>query len=121
MPDNNLPRTRTRIHGMVPALIVIAIGVFFLAHNLGIRIPLVRDWWAWLIMIVAVVPLSQAVRGYRTRGGWDAWVLRDLLNAALLVVVALMFLLHLEFAVWWPVFVIFGGFYMFTGRRNRSD
>lgn len=120
MSDNHLSRSRASFHGLIPALVVIAIGVFFLARNLGIRIPLVHNWWAWLILIVAVVPLSQAIRGYRTRGGWDAWVFRDLLNAALLVVIALMFLLRLEFTVWWPIFVIFGGFYMFTARRNRS-
>ncbi len=119
MIDNDAPRPRWRGHGLVPALVLIAIGVFFLLRNLGVRIPWPEDWWAWAILVAAVVPLARALHGFRTRGGLDAWVARDLLNAALLVVIAVLFLMHLAWTVWWPLFVIYGGLYLLARQLGR--
>jgi len=101
-------------NGVVPALLVIAIGVFFLLDNLGIHIGFLylQNWWAWLIMAAAIAPLSTAMQRYRKRGVVDGTVLHSLLTAAAIVMVALMFLLQLSWRQWWPVFVIYGGLCM---------
>ena len=113
--NNHQSRRASRSgNGVVPALLVIAIGAFFLLDNLGIHIGFLylRNWWAWLIMAAALAPLSTAVQRYRKLGTVDGMVLNSLLHAAAIVMVALMFLLHLSWRQWWPVFVIYGGLCM---------
>ena len=120
--DETQPLRRSRRH-VVPALMVIAFGVFFLLGNLGIDIPLFRtaNWWAWFILIGAAWPLFDASERYRSVGTMDGEVLHSLLTAAAIVMVALMFLLALSWHQWWPVFVIYGGLCMLVrGPRRRS-
>ncbi len=107
-------RRASRTGGVVPALLVIAVGAFFLLDNLGIHIGFLylQDWWAWLIMAAALAPLTTAVQRYRKVGVVDGVVLQSVFNAAAIVMVALMFLLHLSWRQWWPVFVIYGGLCM---------
>lgn len=107
-----------------PALFVIAIGVIFLIRNLGVEIPFLSstNWWAWLILLGALAPLSRAYSVYRARGHIDADVLYPLLTGIVLVVVAVMFLLGLDWQVWWPLFVILGGLFTLVRRRpHRRD
>jgi len=109
---------------IVPALVVIAIGVFFLLGNLDIDLPFfdLANWWAWLILIAAAAPLLQAVERYRRVGGIDGDVLHSLLTCAVIVLVALMFILELSWTRWWPLFVIYGGLCMLvrSPRRGRD-
>ena len=111
-------------NGVVPALLVIALGAFFLLDNLGIRVAFLdrQNWWAWLILLAAIAPLSDAVRRYRSLGAVDGAVLHSLLTAAAIVMVAMMFLLELSWWQWWPVFVIYGGLCMLVRNwRNTPD
>ena len=107
---------------IVPALVVIAIGVFFLLGNFGFDVPFFdgANWWAWFILIGAVGPLLYAMERYRNTGTADAEVLHSLLTAAAIVMVALMFILQLSWAQWWPLFMIYGGLCMLVrGPRRR--
>ena len=108
--------------GVIPALLVIAFGVFFLLGNLGIHLAFFdrEDWWAWLILLAALGPLSGALERYRTVGAVDGVVLHALLTAAAIVMVAAMFLLQLSWQQWWPVFVIYGGLCMLTRSWRRA-
>jgi len=108
---------------VVPALLVIAIGAFFLLDNLGIHIGFLdlRHWWAWLIMAAALAPLSTAAQRYREVGAVDGVVLNSLLNAAVIVMVALMFLLQPPWRQWWPLFMICGGLYMLARSWKGPD
>jgi hypothetical protein len=123
VPETRLAR-RYR-HRIIPALLVIAIGTFFLLGNLGIDFPLFdyANWWAWFILIGAAWPLFDAVDRYRGTGTVDGEVLRSLLTAAVIVMVALMFILELSWQRWWPVFIIYGGLCMLVRdpRRNVHD
>ena len=109
-----------------PALVVITIGVIFLVRNLGVEIPFLdsANWWAWFILIAAAVPLARAYEIYRARGRADAEVVHSLLSAAALLLVSAMFLLRLDWRVWWPLFVILGGLFTLVRdpdrRRSRS-
>ena len=105
---------------VVPAVLVIALGVVFLLNNLGVEVPFfeVDNWWAWLILIGALSPLSCAVERYRRVGRVDDKVLHSLLSALAVVMVALMFILQLSWAQWWPLFVIYGGLTMMVRERR---
>jgi small-conductance mechanosensitive channel len=118
------PARRYR-HRVIPALLVIAIGIFFLLGNLGVDFALFdhANWWAWFILTGAVWPLFDAVDRYRSTRAVDGEVLRSLLTAAVIVMVALMFILELSWQRWWPLFVIYGGLWMLVGspRTNVDD
>jgi hypothetical protein len=117
-------RPRQEYRGrVIPAVLVIAFGLYFLLDNLGIDVPFVgfRNWWAWLILMAAIEPLSQAFRSYRVAGVIDGAVAHSLLSATAIIMVALMFILQLSWSVWWPVFVIYGGLCVLTCNRRNSQ
>lgn len=99
---------------LFPAVAVIAVGVIFLISNLGMKIPFLdsSNWWAWLILVGPFGPLTHAYYAYRARGTVDAEVLSSLLAGGAVILVAVMFLLGLDWGVWWPLFVILGGLFM---------
>ncbi|MDE2280864.1 MAG: hypothetical protein KGK04_14915, partial [Xanthomonadaceae bacterium] len=92
---------------------------------LGVRIPFFNqaNWWAWFILVGATWPLSRAWERYRAVGSVDAAVVHSLLNALAVVTVAMFFILGLSWAMWWPLFVIYGGLCMLVRdpRRRRWD
>ena len=122
MSAHEVRQARSYRHRLFPAVLVIAMGAFFLLGNLGVDFGLFDhpNWWAWFILTAAAWPLFDAVDRYRRTGAVDGEVLRSLLTAAVIVVVALMFILELSWHRWWPVFVIYGGLCMLV-RGPRSD
>jgi len=109
--------------GIAPGLLVIGLGLFFLLDNLGIHPALLdmHNGWAWLVLLAAVVPASDAVQRYRRVGRLDGPACRSLLSAAVIAMVALMFLLSLPWHRWWPVFVIYGGLCMLARTLPAAD
>ena len=108
--NETTPRYGPRIF---PAVVVITIGVIFLARNLGVEIPFldITNWWAWFILAAAVAPIYRAYETWRGRGRVDAEVIHSLLSGAAIALVAVMFLLGLDWKIWWPLFVILGGLF----------
>ena len=106
---------------LFPALFVIALGVLFLLRNLGIGYDFFEfhNWWAWLILVASAAPLAHAIELYRAGGTFDGAVIHHLLVAGAVIVVAVLFLLDLDWGRWWPLFVIFGGLAMLV-RRERD-
>ncbi|WIG55242.1 MAG: hypothetical protein OJF61_001028 [Rhodanobacteraceae bacterium] len=106
---------------LFPAVAIIAIGVLFLANNLGYAIAWFDhgNWWAVIILLAAFAPLTRAWEVYRARGRFDAEVAYCLLSAGAVVLVACMFLFSLDWGVWWPLFVILGGLYTLVPHRRR--
>lgn len=106
-------------------LVVIAVGVVFLLRNFGISLPFMQlhNWWALFILVGAVPSLGYALQRYRSVGKLDSRVLHSLLSAAVVIMVALFFLLALSWELWWPLFVIYGGLWMLVkgGRRQLRD
>lgn len=117
------PACRHRGRGAI-GLIVIAVGVLFLLRNFGIILPFMQyhNWWALFILICAIGPLAYAAQRYRAQGKVDGVVLHSLVSAAVIVTIALVFLLQLSWNRWWPLFIIFGGLWMVANswRRNAA-
>ena len=106
---------------LFPAVAIIAIGVLFLANNLGYPLAWFDhgNWWAVIILLAAFAPLTRAWEAYHARGRFDAEVAYCLLSATAVVLVACMFLFELDWGVWWPLFVILGGLYTLVPHRHR--
>ena len=110
-----------------PAIVIVAVGALFLANNLGFQLDFLErhNWWAIIILVAAIAPLTRAWEIHRVRGGVDAEVAHCLLSAMAIVLVAVMFLAELDWGTWWPLFVILGGLYTLVpqrrgcGRRSR--
>lgn len=109
----------------VTGLVVVIVGVLFLLRNFGVPLPFwdLHNWWALFILLGAVPPLGYALARLRQVGRLDAGVLHGFLSAAVVVMVALIFLLDLSWERWWPLFVIYGGLWMMVRgeRRWRRD
>ncbi|MBD8872493.1 hypothetical protein IHE47_06620 [Rhodanobacter sp. DHB23] len=106
---------------MIPALLVVGVGVIFLCGNLGVQFPFLNwaNWWAWFILFGAAWPLSEAWDRYRAVGTVDGAVAHSLLNALAIVMVAMIFILDLSWGTWWPLFVIYGGVCMLVREPRR--
>jgi hypothetical protein len=104
-------------------LAVIAVGVIFLLRNFGIGVPFLtyRNWWALFIFVGAVPSLTHAAQRFHTRGTIDAYVVRAALPSIAVIMVALIFLLELDWGKWWPLFVIYGGLWLLAGRDGGPD
>ncbi|HEX6613148.1 MAG TPA: DUF5668 domain-containing protein [Rhodanobacteraceae bacterium] len=123
MSDESRP-ARNYEYRLFPALFVIALGVLFLLRNLGYGFDFFEfhNWWAWLILVAAVAPLARAIELYRASGRVDGMVVHHLFVAAAAAVVAVLFLLDLDWGRWWPLFVILGGLSMLArGDRSRTS
>lgn len=104
--------------GWVMGIVVIALGVLFLLHNLGLHLAFLEfnNWWAVLILLCAIGPLSLAYRQYRASERIDANIAYYLTCAAAILSVGFIFLLDLRWDRWWPLFVIYGGLWMLVRR-----
>ncbi len=114
---------KSRVGEVVAGLVVILVGLIFLADNFGIDFPFLgwHNWWAVFIMIGAGSPAGHAIDRYRQVGAIDAQVVHSMISALAVVAVALMFLLDLSLARWWPSFIIIGGMCMLFRRGKGSD
>lgn len=110
---------------IVPAGIIIGVGVLFLLNNLGYPLWFFfhGNWWALLILLGAIPPFTRAYEIYRARGKFDAEGIHSLLAGSAVVLVSVMFLTGLDWTTWWPLFVILGGLFMLVRRprRHRRD
>ncbi len=113
------PALRRRLF---PAVAIIAIGVLFLANNLGYGLAFLdrHNWWAVFILLAAFAPLTHAYERYRANGRVDAAAAYSLLCAGGIVLVGVLFLLDLDWGTWWPLFVILGGLFTLMPQRRRN-
>lgn len=96
--------------GWLGGLIIIVIGVAFLLRNFGwVEWPLFENWWAIFILIPALASLGNAWRSYQVQGHLTGEVIGSLIGGCTLLLVALVFLLQLNWGAIWPVFLILAG------------
>ncbi len=94
--------------GWIAGLVLIALGVIFLINNF-FHIELIANWWALFILIPAVVNLNNAWRRYREAGHWTESAIGSLTGGLLIGAVAMIFLLELNWSIFWPVLLIILG------------
>ncbi len=103
-------------------VIVIVVGVIFLAKNLGWTGPgwAFDNWWALFILIPTFGSLAGAWRAYRANGGrLNGDVARALMIGLLLLAVTVIFLLELNWGKVWPVLLVIVGIGLLMGwKRN---
>jgi len=120
--SSSAPR-KNRIGEVVAGLVVIGIGLVFLADNFGVDFPFFgwHNWWAMFILIGAAAPASRAIDRYRSVGTIDAQVAHSMISALAVVAVALIFLLDASFGKWWPIFLVIGGLSMLVSGGRHND
>jgi len=116
-------RRRSRAGEIATGVIVILIGLVFLADNFGIDLLFFgwQNWWALFILVGAAPPAARAFDRYRQVGTIDAQVAHAMVSALAIATVALIFLLDASFALWWPIFLVIGGLSMLASGGRRRD
>ena len=93
----------------VVGLAIVVVGLIFLARNFGLYLPLPDRWWAIFILIPAAASLVSAARFSRFDGGFSSRVAGAATAGVLMLTVALVLFLDLEWDKVWPVLVIIVG------------
>ncbi|MGQ9682204.1 MAG: hypothetical protein ACUVX9_06690 [Anaerolineae bacterium] len=107
------PSRHSRDTSWVGAVVLIALGLIFLAQNM---VGFAWDnWWALFIFIPAGFALARAWQAYRTEGRLTRQSSGPLVGGLALTAVALILLLGLSWSLLWPVFLIIGGFAVLLG------
>jgi cation transport ATPase len=101
-------RERRENNSWVMGVVLIALGGLFLLSTI-LDISFVTNWWAVFILIPALTSLNRAWQSYRSHGRLTRKGRRSLVNGLLILTVALIFLLGLDWGVVWPVFLIIIG------------
>ncbi len=92
---------------IIGGIVLLLLGVFFLLQNFGIGPFQLHNWWAFFILIPVIAIFSNAYRAYRAAGGQVTYYVRNQIVGGLLILtVALIFLLELNWGRIWPVFLI---------------
>ena len=91
----------------IPGVILIAIGVIFLATNLG-GFHL-NNLWALFILIPAVSNFSSAWQNYKTNGRLQKSGRGSITGGLILTLISFTFLFGWDWGVIWPLFLIIGG------------
>ena len=89
-------------------VVLIALGGLFLLGNV-LPLPILTNWWAIFILIPALYNLNRAWRSYKSNGRLTAGGRSSLVGGLVILTVALIFLLGLDWGVVWPVFIIIIG------------
>ena len=100
-------------HTWMPGLILILIGVFFLARNyFGLSLT---NWWALFILFPALGSFFRAYELYQSSHQIDRRVIGRAFGGLVLTMLAVAFLFGLEFGLLWPVFLILAGLGILLG------
>ncbi len=95
---------------------LILVGGYFLLRNVfGWQL---NNWWALFILVPAVFMLGSAIRFYNEDGRLSGRVSQAITGGLMMVLVALVFLLNLDWSNIWPVFLIFGGVAVILSTRR---
>lgn len=105
-----------RSSGLFFGLILIGLGIFFLARNF-FGFDMFDNWWALFILIPAAGSFSRAYSQYRATGSWRGAAGRSLTGGLLITAIALNFLLDLDIGRYWPVLLIILGFSLLLQRE----
>lgn len=98
----------------IPGIVLILLGVVFLAQNY-LNVDL-HNWWALFILIPAFFALERAV--YLMQAGQGAAAVGPLVGVGVLVLLTAIFLFDLPFGQLWPLLLILAGVGLLFSRRS---
>lgn len=101
------PRQAPKNNTWIAGVILIAIGLVFLATNLTDFA--LNNWWALFILIPAAFTFGNAVTDYRTNGRLTKKGRGELTGGIILTFIGCAFLFGWNWGKIWPVFLIIGG------------
>jgi len=94
-------------------------GAFFASSVLGIRL---ENWWALFILLPALAMFGGGLAFPRKENGRFSFPSRLFFGIGLVpLVVAGMFLLNLDWSVWWPLMIVTPGFSLLIATSRNSD
>lgn len=105
-------KPKKKSSGMVWGLILIIGGVILFSQQLGWLGPR-YNWWALFILVPALASFGGAFSALQETGKFNAAVRGGLGGGIVLLTLSLMFLLGLDWGVWWPLMVLAGGLSVF--------
>jgi hypothetical protein len=92
----------------IGGVVLILLGVVFLLQNMGAGLP--ENWWAFFILIPAVGAFGAAWNSYqRSEGQLTASARGSLIGGLVLTMIAVSFLLNLNWGILWPILLIIVG------------
>lgn len=98
--------------------ILILLGVILLAQQVGNFS--FHNWWALFILIPALSAFGSGFSMWLKDGRFHYGVFSTLWGGIFPLFVAIMFLFEMDWGVYWPVFIILGGFGMFLSGMPYS-
>jgi cation transport ATPase len=101
-------RERSESSNWIVGVVFITLGLLFLLSNV-LDVSFVTNWWAVFILIPALYSLNRAWQSYRQHGRLTSRGRSSLVGGLLVLTVALIFLLNLDWGIVWPVFIIIVG------------
>lgn len=105
-------------YGMpVGGLIVLGVGVVFLARNFGLDLP--DHWWALFIVVPAAFMLVTAARFYRIDSRLSPRVSSLAMTGTLMLAVGIALFVGVNWAMFWPVLVIIVGLWIIASNYRR--
>lgn len=99
--------TSSKNSGWVAGVILIAIGLVFLATNLGGFA--LNNWWALFILIPAAFTFGNAFNDYKENGRLTKKGRGDLTGGLIMSLIGCTFLFSWDWGKIWPLFLIIGG------------
>jgi hypothetical protein len=107
--DSAVQNTGDQDNGsMIGGAVLIALGVIFMAQNIGGMH--LGNWWAWFILVPAAMAFWQAYQAYLEAGQRVTQKVWGLAAGGLVpCVIGLIFLFNLNFGTLWPFLLIAAG------------
>jgi hypothetical protein len=117
------PATRTNHHpqkhafrgNWIPGLVLILVGMSFLAANLW-EIHL-QNWWALFILIPALGNFNTAYEKYRRAGRWTRGARSAMGWGFFFVLITVTFLFNISWSLMWPILLILLGLGFIVNNR----
>ena len=118
-PPRSVDTSARRTPGWwVGGLILIILGVVFLAQNLTGTFVF-HNWWALFILLPGLAALANAWRRYQTDGRLTREARSSLFGGVFLVILAAVFIFDLNWGAIWPVFLILFGISLLFNSASR--
>lgn len=104
----------------IGGVILIALGLVFLAQNFGLPMP--TNWWALFILIPAFAAFAGAWSIYQRNGNHlTRAVTGAIVSGLILASISIVFLLGYDLGKFWPVILVLIGLGFLTGASGSRE